>query len=152
MLPENLEAPHFAVHPRLVQDTLFVVDLTLSRVLLMDDERFPWLILVPRIPAIQELFELKESSKTQLWTEITILSKLLKTMMSADKINIATLGNQVPQLHIHIIARYKQDEAWPAPVWGFSTPKPYPEKKAASLLEQLMKEIKIVSTPVSGLL
>lgn len=134
---ENL----FQLHPRLQADTFFVSDLTLSRLLLMNDKRFPWLILVPKRNGIKELYQLKRLEQNQLLLEITEISKWLQTKFSADKINIGALGNQVPQLHIHIIARKLSDPAWPNPVWGFEKPTPYAENAVLELVETLKSSI-----------
>ncbi len=108
----------FTLHPQLERDTIFIADLPLSRALLMNNHLFPWVILVPREPQIQEIMQLAVSQQHQLMDEITAVSQAMQAIFSPDKLNIAALGNQVPQLHIHIIARFKNDTAWPNPVWG----------------------------------
>lgn len=108
----------FALHPRLAGDTEFVCDWPLSRTLLMNDSRFPWLILVPRRANLTELFDLDREGQSTLIAEITNASRRLKAWAKADKINVAALGNQVPQLHVHVIARRRGDAAWPNPPWG----------------------------------
>ncbi|HEY1708206.1 MAG TPA: HIT family protein [Rhizomicrobium sp.] len=115
----------FALHERLSADTVFVADWPLSRVLLMNDARYPWLILVPRRAGIVELFELSADDRATLVEEIAKASGLLKTATHAAKINIGALGNLVPQLHIHIVARNPGDAAWPGPVWGNGAAVPY---------------------------
>lgn len=131
----------FQLHERLQQDTLFVTDLALSRVLLMNDARFPWLILVPRKNGISELHELEHTDQILLLKEITRLSTILKNLFEPDKLNIATIGNIVSQLHIHIVARKKQDVAWPSPVWGFAQPQLYPNDQIEKILTTLKRMI-----------
>jgi diadenosine tetraphosphate (Ap4A) HIT family hydrolase len=115
----------FHLSERLAADTILVCDLSLSRVLLMNDARFPWLILVPRRAYASEVFDLSESDRGELMLEITRCSELLKTLSGAAKINVGALGNLVPQLHIHVVARSPSDIAWPGPVWGFGKSEPY---------------------------
>ena len=97
---------------------MHIADLPLCEVRLMDNKLFPWLILVPRIAGAREWIDLDREQQHQLSDEIAILSHLLQALVTPDKLNMAALGNQVPQLHIHLIARYKGDKAWPNPVWG----------------------------------
>ena len=120
----------FALDARLAADTGVLADWPLCRVLLMNDSRFPWIILVPRIGGASELFELDEASAATLMSEVTRAARALKTIATADKLNIAALGNIVPQLHIHIVARRKDDAAWPRPVWGAGDPVPYADLNA----------------------
>ncbi len=108
----------FPLDPRLVADTHAIVELELSSVLLMDDARFPWLILVPRIAGARELIDLDEADRRALLTEITTVGRAFEALLIPDKLNIAALGNVVPQLHVHLIARFRTDPAWPQPVWG----------------------------------
>lgn len=118
----------FSLHDRLAADTHPMVDLPLCQVRLMDDARFAWLILVPRRDAIVEVSDLNESEQARLWHEATRLGVALKAELGGDKLNLATLGNQVPQLHFHVIVRRRDDAAWPGPVWGVGTPEPYPAR------------------------
>lgn len=115
----------FALHPQLQADTAFVADWDLSRVLLMNDARYPWIILVPRRAGLAELHDLTDSDASTLTREIRRAGTNLKSLTEADKINTAALGNQVPQLHVHIIARRKSDAAWPNAVWGRGAAVPY---------------------------
>ncbi|MBV8977752.1 MAG: HIT family protein [Alphaproteobacteria bacterium] len=108
----------FALHPQLAADTVFVADWALSRVLLMDDARYPWLVLVPRVDGAVEMFELDAAQYSLLTEEIARAASGLKAFTGCVKINIAALGNLVPQLHIHIVARNPGDAAWPGTVWG----------------------------------
>ena len=131
----------FELHPRLAQDTLVVGDFPLCRLLLMNDVNYPWFILVPRRAGIREIFELEHLDQQQLLVESSQLSQLLNKIFQADKLNIAALGNMVPQLHIHHIVRYQTDLAWPNPVWGLFPAQPYTERArqetCACLIEHL---------------
>ncbi|SQD76871.1 HIT domain-containing protein [Moritella yayanosii] len=108
----------FVLHPQLAADTSLVGEFPLCQVLLANDGNFPWLILVPKINNISEFHELTDEQQVQFLSESNAVSKLLKDGLSADKINIAALGNMVPQLHIHHVARFKHDACWPKPIWG----------------------------------
>ncbi|MCC5888518.1 MAG: HIT domain-containing protein [Gammaproteobacteria bacterium] len=127
----------FELHPQLAADTLLVGDLPLSRLLLMNDARFPWCILVPRHPGLRELHELDEADSTALFAEIRQLSQRLLALGDVDKLNVAALGNRVAQLHVHVVARRSTDAAWPDPVWGKGTPQPYDPAQAEALLTHL---------------
>ena len=115
----------FLLHPQLAQDSIVMGDFPLCRMLLMNDASYPWLILVPRRPAIREIFELSAADQLQLLKESSHLAEVLHRVFQADKLNIAALGNMVPQLHIHHIVRYRSDRAWPRPVWGLFPAQPY---------------------------
>lgn len=128
----------FALHPRLEADTVFVADWGLSRVLLMNDARYPWLILVPRVAGAVEIFDLFHTDRTTLMEEVARASELLKTVSGAQKINVGALGNLVPQLHIHVVARSTRDAAWPGPVWGQGTAIAYDEAARVSLITRLV--------------
>ena len=108
----------FNLHPQLAKDTFLVGEFPLSTCRLMNDCQFPWLILIPRVPGIKELYELNSSDQAQFLRESSWLSSQLAKTFQADKMNIAALGNQVPQFHFHHIVRYQNDSAWPNPVWG----------------------------------
>ena len=108
----------WSLHPQLAKDTIDIGDLPLSRVLVIKDANYPWLLLVPRRPDIVDLTDLDEVEQAQLMTETARVARALKEITQPDKLNIAALGNVVPQLHMHIIARRKTDAAWPRPVWG----------------------------------
>ena len=108
----------FALDPRLAADTQRVGNLELSRVLLFDDARFPWLVLVPRQPGLRDLIDLAHDDQHQLLDEINRCAHVLHALDKPDKLNVAALGNVVAQLHVHVIARYANDAAWPRPVWN----------------------------------
>ncbi len=114
----------FELDERLAADTFPIADLPLSRVLLMNDARYPWVILVPRHASISEVFELPADDQQQLWREASQLGEAMKTALEGDKINIASLGNVVSQLHVHVVLRRHSDATWPAPVWGNGSPEP----------------------------
>jgi len=115
----------WSLHPQLAADTVPVGDLALARVLLANDANYPWLILVPRKAGLTELIDLNEKEQVQLLGEVANAARVLRDITACDKLNIAALGNQVPQLHVHVIARRRGDAAWPKPVWGVMPPKPY---------------------------
>lgn len=127
----------FEVHPKLVEDTLPVCETALSSVLLMNDSRFPWVILVPRRPGLRDLHDLSPPDRIQLMTEMSNLSEAMRHDWAADKTNVAALGNMVPQLHVHVIMRYVGDAAWPGPVWGVGTAVPYAEADAATAVARI---------------
>jgi len=115
----------WSLHPQLAADTVPVGDLALSRVLLANDANFPWLILVPRRPGLTEIIDLEENEQIQLMGEIDAAARALKSVAECEKLNVAALGNQVPQLHVHVIARRHSDPAWPKSVWGAVPPVAY---------------------------
>ena len=108
----------FKLDPRLAADSIFIADGPLSQLRLMDDERFPWLVLVPRVAETDELIDLDDGSQQLLLAEIRHAGNLLRACVACDKLNIGALGNIVRQLHVHIVARIDNDAAWPGPVWG----------------------------------
>ena len=127
----------FSLHKQLANDTIEVGDLPLCQILLMNDARFPWLILVPRREHMSEIFDLSMKDQQLLLQETSFVAERLKDLTGADKMNMAALGNQVPQLHVHVIARFKDDAAWPAPVWGNGKAVAYPEKEKQKAIADL---------------
>lgn len=122
----NAPAPGpWQLHPQLADDTHPVAHLALSELRLMDDANHPWLILVPRVAEATELIDLDQPQQAALCAEISLASRVLQAQFRPDKLNVAALGNMVPQLHIHVIARFTGDIAWPRPVWGTATAQPY---------------------------
>ncbi|NOS73904.1 MAG: HIT family protein [Methyloglobulus sp.] len=121
----------FDLHPQLERDCITVGRLTLCRLLLMNDKQFPWFILVPEIEGITEIFQLDKQQQGLLIEESSFLAEQLNMLYKADKINIAAIGNLVPQLHVHHVVRYRSDKAWPAPVWGKFAAIPYSEQELA---------------------
>lgn len=130
----------FMLHPRLAADTLLVAEWPLSRVVLMNDSRFPWLILVPRVAGASEMFDLEPRQQAVLMDEISRASRTLKRVSGAAKINVGALGNMVPQLHVHVVARNPSDAAWPGPVWGAGQAVPYAFAAADALIARLAAE------------
>jgi len=129
----------FTLHTQLAKDCITLGDLPLCRVLLMNDANYPWLVLVPRREEIVELFELSRLDQQQLLDEIAQVSSALAGHFRADKMNVAALGNIVPQLHVHIIARYRDDAAWPKPVWGAVAAQPYIEDGLRNRMVEIEK-------------
>lgn len=115
----------FRLHPRLADDCLEVGTLPLCRLLLLKDARYPWFVLVPEWPDLTEIYQLPAPERAQLMEESANLSRCLVELYRPDKLNIAAIGNLVPQLHLHHVARYQADPAWPHPVWGRLPPLPY---------------------------
>ena len=122
---------------RLAADTMSVASLALSDLRLMDDARWPWLVLVPRRAGASELLDLDEGDQRLLLSEIDRCARALRSCVRCDKLNIAALGNVVPQLHVHLLARTRDDPAWPRPVWGVGTPLPWHPGERDALLEAL---------------
>jgi diadenosine tetraphosphate (Ap4A) HIT family hydrolase len=123
--------------PQLKKDCLLIGRFALCRLLLMRDANYPWFILVPDREGVREIFELAEADQLQLLRESSRLSAVLAERFRADKLNIAALGNVVPQLHVHHIVRYRHDPAWPAPVWGRLPPSAYTAERLAAVLDTL---------------
>ena len=131
----------FSLHPRLAADTVFVADWALSRVVAMNDARFPWLILIPRRDGATELFHLNAEDRRTMIEEIARASDGLKRLTAAAKINVGALGNLVPQLHVHIVARNPGDAAWPGPVWGQGTAQLYEPDALDAFVRQLVNAL-----------
>ena len=127
----------FKLDKRLEQDTIFIKNLNLSKLLLMNNSNFPWLILVPMRENLIELIDLSKTDQQQLLSEISSLSRFLKKTDPKGKINIGTLGNIVNQLHIHIVIRNKNDLAWPNSIWGLDNHSPYSKEQSLKLLEEI---------------
>lgn len=121
----TIAASPWSLHSRLEKDTMSVGDLPLSRVLAVIDANFPWVLLVPRRAGASEIIDLAEPEQAQLMIEIARVARALKSITVCDKLNVAAIGNVVPQLHIHVVARRVGDAAWPKPVWGAVPAKPY---------------------------
>jgi len=131
----------WSLHPQLEKDTIDIGDLPLSRVLVIRDANYPWLLLVPRRSEAVEIIDLDEVEQAQLMTETSRAARALKDVTKCDKLNIAALGNMVPQLHVHIIARRKQDAAWPRPVWGVVPPLPHDAEEVQNFISALRRKI-----------
>ena len=128
----------FRLDPRLNNDSCWSVDLSLSKLLLVNNSLFPWVILVPRKNNLKEIIDLNEEERIMLMSEISLVSKIMQQVFSPDKLNIAALGNIVEQLHIHIIARYQNDQAWPNPVFGKGKLE-YTKLKQQQIIEQFQE-------------
>jgi diadenosine tetraphosphate (Ap4A) HIT family hydrolase len=135
----------FQLHPRLAEDTQVVGDLPLCRLLLMNDRRFPWCILVPRQAGLRELHDLSAGDLADLMSEVVTASRALQNHCKAFKINVGALGNLVPQLHVHVVGRREDDDAWPGPVWGHGQASPYEETEAARLRKALWEACSLTS-------
>ena len=131
----------FRLDARLDRDCAPVTDLALCRALLMDDARYPWLVLVPARPDLRELHDLEAADRNRLVDEICQASQALERLFQPDKINVGALGNLVPQLHVHVIARRIGDRAWPGPVWGQGTAVAYAPEALAETRDRLAKAL-----------
>jgi diadenosine tetraphosphate (Ap4A) HIT family hydrolase len=127
----------FTLHPTLKKDTVFIKDLKLCQVLLMNNANYPWLILVPKKLDLVELTDLSRDDQNLLMEEIDIISKKMQNVFNPDKLNTAALGNMVPQLHIHIIARYKTDRVFPKPVWMDPEIRVYGDEEIEEVVKKL---------------
>jgi diadenosine tetraphosphate (Ap4A) HIT family hydrolase len=133
----------FSLHPQLENDTIFITSLELSEVLLMNDSRYPWLILVPRIENAVDITDLSFENRQIFLEEINLISKTIKNHYQPDRLNIAMLGNIVPQLHCHIIARFETDFAWSKPIWGIGEAIAYDETKRKEIISNLHRILSI---------
>jgi diadenosine tetraphosphate (Ap4A) HIT family hydrolase len=131
----------FALDPRLHADTRHVASLPLCEVLLMNDARYTWLILVPRRIGAVEILDLPITAQQELWQEINQVATALRESVPCDKLNIGALGNIVRQLHVHVIARKEGDAAWPGPVWGHGRAEPYEEDAMQARIDLLREKL-----------
>lgn len=129
----------FSLDPRLAADTIPVGDLALCSVLLMNDARFPWLILVPRRENVSEITDLSAQDAAALMEEMRLATGVMLEAARPDKVNLGALGNIVPQLHVHVIGRFLSDPAWPGPVWGFGERNPYQPHAAQALIDRFAR-------------
>jgi len=127
----------FTLDSRLQQDTVFIAALGLSELLLMNDKRWPWLILVPRLAGAEEIHTLPQAQQIQLMGEISTVAAALQAETACEKINIGALGNIVRQLHIHVIVRNSGDTNWPNPVWGFGQKVLYTPEETADFIARM---------------
>ena len=135
------DAPAWSLHSQLKKDTIDIGDLPLCRVLLIKDANYPWLLLVPRRHEAVEIVDLDEVEQAQLMAEISRVARALKEITKCDKLNIAALGNMVPQLHVHVIARRSSDAAWPRPVWGVVPPLAHHTEEVQNFISALRRKI-----------
>jgi diadenosine tetraphosphate (Ap4A) HIT family hydrolase len=131
----------WSLDPQLERDTVTVGDLPLARILVMNDATYPWLILVPRIAGAVELIDLADEQQAQLMDEIAMLSRVLKDVTGCDKLNVAAIGNVVAQLHVHVVARRRDDPAWPRPVWGHAPARPYGQPEIDRFIDSIRQEV-----------
>jgi len=131
----------WSLHPQLKHDTIDIGDLPLSKVLVIKDANYPWLLLVPRRPEKVEIIDLDEVEQAQLMAEVSRVARALKDITKCDKLNIAALGNMVPQLHVHVIARRASDAAWPRPVWGAVPPLAHDAAEVQHFISALRRKI-----------
>jgi diadenosine tetraphosphate (Ap4A) HIT family hydrolase len=136
-----MNSESWSLHPQLVRDTIELGDLALSRVLVIKDANYPWLLLVPRREGAVEIIDLDEVEQAQLMTEVSRVARALKEITKCDKLNIAALGNVVPQLHVHVIARRTSDAAWPRPVWGVAPPLAHDAAEVQNFVSALRRKI-----------
>ena len=134
---------HYELHPQLAADTHPLSMLALCELRLLDDANYPWLVLVPRIAGARELIDLDAGQRHLLTDEIDLAARALRTVFQPFKLNVAALGNLVPQLHVHVIARFEGDPAWPAPVWGRVAARPYSP-------EALVERIRLLDAALRG--
>jgi len=135
----------WSLDPRLQNDTFPIGNLVLSRVLAIDDADYPWLVLVPRRPGVTEIADLGDRDAARLMEEIAQASRALKSVTGCDRVNIAAIGNIVPQLHVHIVARWKTDPLWPKPVWGHVAPRPGGAAAFARFLAAIRERLELGS-------
>jgi diadenosine tetraphosphate (Ap4A) HIT family hydrolase len=133
----------FQLHERLQQDCIAIGRFSLCQLLMMNDSQFPWFILVPERPDIKEIYQLTSADRQLLTEESCFLAENIAVLFNADKMNVAAIGNMVPQLHIHHIVRYQTDKAWPAPVWGKFTTQAYTELQIADLIAKVRAQLKM---------
>lgn len=133
-------AQPFVLHPKLEAGTLSLGESRLCNVRLMNDSHWPWVLLVPRTPDIREIYQLPKEQQRRLAEESSLLGEGMMKVFAGDKLNVAALGNMVPQLHLHHIVRFEGDPTWPGPVWGKLAPTPY-EKQAIAEIEARLQPI-----------
>ena len=140
-----MTAPHptgWHLHPQLADDTHPVASLALCELRLMDDGNYPWLVLVPRVADAVELVDLDATQRHALTDEVDRVARALRDLFRPHKLNVAALGNLVPQLHVHVIARFQHDPAWPAPVWGRVAARPYPPEALVERIASLQAALR----------
>jgi diadenosine tetraphosphate (Ap4A) HIT family hydrolase len=120
-----MDAASFVIDSQLKQTSYPLTSLDVCDLRLVDDQRWPWLLIIPRVPHAVELIDITPDLRAQVWLEIDHVGRVMRDQFSPHKLNIAALGNQVRQLHVHCIARFPEDEAWPNPVWGVGDSAPY---------------------------
>lgn len=142
-----MPSSEWSLHPQLAKDTTPVGDLALCRVLAIDDATYPWLVLVPRRTGVIEISDLAAGDAAHLIDEIAQASRVLKAVTQCDKLNVSAIGNVVPQLHVHIVARWTNDPLWPKPVWGQVTPRPGDSAAFIRFIAMVRAGLKLPSLP-----
>ncbi|REL36012.1 HIT domain-containing protein [Thalassotalea euphylliae] len=140
----DVQLNEFQLHELLVRDGIELIDLPLSKLLLMNDSQYPWFVLVPRVENIKDIYQLDWEQQQQLLNESSMLSEILMELFQGDKINVAALGNVCPQLHMHHIVRFVNDPAWPKPIWGELPMRPYTEIEIEQLKAKVLPSIEAV--------
>jgi diadenosine tetraphosphate (Ap4A) HIT family hydrolase len=133
----------WSLHPQLAADAVAAGDLYVSRVLVINDANYPWLLLVPRRPYVSEIIDLAADEQLLLMSEVARAGAVLKSITRCDKLNVAALGNVVPQLHVHVIARFRRDPAWPRPVWNAVPPRPYEASELEDFVGRVREDLKL---------
>jgi diadenosine tetraphosphate (Ap4A) HIT family hydrolase len=142
MIMSNLPTPEpWSLHPQLARDTIAIGDLALSRLLVINDANWPWLLLVPRRAGASEIIDLDEVERAQLMTEIARVGRALKEVTGCDKLNVAALGNVVAQLHVHVIARRSGDAGWPKPIWGAAPPRAHDARELDRFVDAIKRKV-----------
>ncbi len=139
----------FILHERLEVDTVSLGQSGLCEIRLMNDSNWPWVLLVPRVAGVREIYQLTQEQQRQLLAESSLLGEGMMDVFGGDKLNVAALGNMVPQLHLHHIVRYEGDPAWPGPVWGKLPARPYSDEALAEVVDRLGPVLKKISRPGS---
>ncbi|MFT5635058.1 MAG: diadenosine tetraphosphate (Ap4A) HIT family hydrolase [Cognaticolwellia sp.] len=134
----------FQLHPQLANDCFVIFDFPLSRLLLCNDSVFPWFILVPKVDGIKEIYQLDWQQQQQLLNESSMLSEVLMQEFNGDKMNVAALGNVVPQLHLHHIVRFENDACWPKPIWGQKALTPYTEEELEAIKSRITPKLSAI--------
>ena len=133
----------FTLDHRIERDSILIAELPLSQLRLQNDQRYPWLVLVPIIPGAREVHELTADQAQQLLEESNVVANALTKVTGCKKINVANLGNVVEQLHWHIVARFENDLTWPGPIWGVGESEAWEQKKRLTFVESLLEEIQL---------
>lgn len=139
----------FVLHERLEADTVSLGQSRLCEIRLMNDSNWPWILLVPRVAGVREIYQLTQEQQQQLLAESSLLGEGMMELFGGDKLNVAALGNMVPQLHLHHIVRFEGDPAWPGPVWGKLPPRPYTEPALRETVSKLEAVLKTLPRPAS---
>lgn len=140
----------FVLDEKLEADSYFITDLELSHVRLSKNAAFPWILLIPKRPEIVEIIDLDESDRNTLFTEIVHASQIMKNLFQPKKLNVANLGNIVSQLHVHVVARYEEDQAWPGPIWNSGVKADYDDKKLQERVALLQAAFNELATGASA--